>query len=111
MGKSYTGAIQITPQVSVKAIRCNGLHPCMEIGAQDTIWMMTCAPMSVSEDLKVLIKKALIKICPPALVPKECEALQFRLVSGETNTHGGYLALGLSMHSDRHMCLRDILLF
>ena len=47
----------------------------MEIGAQDTIWMMTCAPMSAPEDLKVLIKEALIKICPPALVPKEYEAL------------------------------------
>ena len=73
--------------------------------------MMTSAPMSAPEDLKVLIKEALIKICPPALVPKEYEALQFRLVSGEANTHGDYLALGLSMHSERHMYLQDILLF
>ena len=73
--------------------------------------MMTCAPMSAPEDLKVLIKEALVKICPPALVPKEYETLQFRLVSGEANTHGDYLAVGMSMHSDRHMCMRDIMLF
>ena len=36
-GKSYTGAIQITDKVSVRAVHCNGLHPCCDIGAHDTI--------------------------------------------------------------------------
>jgi len=31
--------------------------------------------MTNPEDLKVLIKEGLIKICPPTLVPKEYEAL------------------------------------
>ena len=72
---------------------------------------MTCSPLTAPEDLKVLIKEGLIKICPPALVPKEYEAIQFHLVPGEAGTHGDYLAVGLSMLSDRHMCIRDILLF
>jgi hypothetical protein len=36
---------------------------------------MACAPLTAQEDLKVLIKEGLIKICPPAFVPKEYEAL------------------------------------
>ncbi len=73
--------------------------------------MMTCAPLTAPEDLKVLIKEGLIKICPPVLVPKEYEAIQFHLVPGDAGMHGDYLAVGLSMMSDRHMCLRDILMF
>ena len=74
-GKSYTGAIQINPKVPVRVLHRNGLYPCLEVGAQDTIWMMTCASLTSREDLKVLVKEGLIKICPPALVPKEYEAL------------------------------------
>ncbi len=73
--------------------------------------MMTCAPLTNPEDLKVLIKEGLVKICPPALVPKEYEALPLRLVPGDTGSHGDYLAVGLSMLSDRHMCIRDIMLY
>jgi len=73
--------------------------------------MMKCAPLTTMEDLKVLIKEGLVKICPPALVPKEYKALQFRPVPGEAGTHGDYLAVGLSMLSDTHMRIKDILLF
>jgi hypothetical protein len=72
---------------------------------------MTCAPLTAPEDLKVLIKEALIKICPPTHVPKEYEALQFCLSPGEPGTRGNYLWVGLSMRQDKHMCLRDIVLF
>jgi len=73
--------------------------------------MMTCAPLTAPEDLKVLIKEGLIKICKPALVPEEYEALQIRLVPGEAGTHGDYLVVGMSMRSDMHICLGDIILF
>ena len=97
--------------MSVRALYCNGLQPCLEVGAHDTTWLITCALLTAPEDLKVLINEGLIKICPLALVPKEYEALQFRLVPGDTGTRGDYLAVGMSMLSDRHMCIRDILLY
>jgi hypothetical protein len=67
--------------------------------------------MTNPEDLKVLIKEGLVKICPPTLVPKEYEALQFGLVPGQPGTHSDYLAVGMFMMSDRHMCIRDIMLY
>ena len=75
VGKSYSGHIRLTPDLEVKAMHCHGRHPCMEDGAQDTIWMMTCAPLTSSEDLKVLIREGISKICPLGNVPSEYEAL------------------------------------
>ena len=49
----------------VQVVQCNGLHPSLDPGKQTTIWMMTCAPLTVLEDLKVLLKEGLSKLCPP----------------------------------------------
>jgi hypothetical protein len=94
----------------VKAVHCNGRHPCLEDGEQDTIWIMTCSPLISPEDLKVLIREGISKICPLANVPREYEALHFCMAPGEPSTQGRYLLVGLSMTSGMHMCLRDVLL-
>ncbi len=73
--------------------------------------MMTCAPLIVPEDLKLLLKKGMAKLCPPGIVPREYEALQFCLSPGEPGTHGHYLLVGLSPLSGAYMRLRDVLLF
>ena len=58
--------------------------------------MMTSATPTVIEDLKVLLKKGLAKLCPPRIVPREYEVLQFCLSSRESGTQGHYLLVGLS---------------
>ena len=73
--------------------------------------MMTYAPLANPEDLKVLIKEGLIKICTLALDPKEYEALKVRPVPDDTGTHGDYLAVGLSMLSNKHIYIKDIMLY
>ena len=64
-GKSYSGPIHLTHKIEMKDIHCNDRHPSMDDGAQETIWLMTCAPLAVLEDLKVLIREGFFKICPP----------------------------------------------
>jgi hypothetical protein len=76
----------------VKAYHYNGMHPSLEDGAHVTIyWMMTCAPRTVQEYLKILINVGLTKTCLPGNVPREYEALQFCLAPGEPGTQGHYL--------------------
>jgi hypothetical protein len=41
--------------------------------------MMTSAPLAFPEDLKLLLKEGLAKLCPVGIVPREYEALQFCL--------------------------------
>jgi len=73
--------------------------------------MMTCAPLTFPEDLKLLLKKGLAKLCPPGMVSREYEAMQFCLSPGEPGTQGCYLLIGLSTLSGAHMRLRDVLLY
>ena len=73
--------------------------------------MMTCAPLAVPEDLKVLIKEGLSKICPTGNVPHEYEALQLCMSPGELSTQDHYLLVGLSTLSEPHMRLRGVRMF
>ena len=41
--------------------------------------MMTCAHLTFPEDLKLILKEGLAKLCPIGIVPREYEALQFCL--------------------------------
>ena len=73
--------------------------------------MMPCSPLTDPEDLKVLIREKITKICPPGNVLREYEALRFCLVSGEPGTQGHYLMVGLSTSSGTHMRLWNVLLY
>ena len=110
-GKSYSGHIRLTPKIMAHAVRCDGLLPSLEPGEHTTILMMTCAPLTVPEDLKLLLKEGLAKLHSPGIIPCENEALQFYLSPGEPGTHGHYLLVGLSPLSGAHMRLHDVLLF
>ena len=110
-GRSYSGHIKLTPEISVQAVHCNGLHPGLEPGYKTVIWMMTCAPLTFPEDLKLLLKERLAKLCLIGIVPREYEALQFCLSPGEVGTQGHFLMVGLSTLPGAHMRLRDVLLF
>jgi hypothetical protein len=76
-GRSYSGPIKLTPEILLQAVHCNGLHPSLDFGEQTVICMMTCAPLTFPEDLKLLLKEGLAKLCPIGIVPREYEALQF----------------------------------
>ena len=73
--KSYSGLIRLTHEIMVHAVHCNGLHPSLKPGEQTIIWVMTCAPLTVPEYLKVLIREELSKIGFLGNVPREYEAL------------------------------------
>jgi len=92
-------------------VHYNGLHPSLEHGDQTVIWMMTCAPLTFPEDLKLLLKEGMEKLCPIGIVPREYAALQFCLSPGEPGTQRHYLFVGLSTLSGAHMHLRYALLF
>ena len=70
-----------------------------------------CAPLTFLEDLKLLLKEGLAKLCPIGIAPWEYEALQFCLSPGEPGAQGHYLLVGMSALSGAHMRLRDVLLF
>ena len=72
--------------------------------------MMTCTPLSTPEDLKVLIREGITKICPPDQVKPSYETLRFFLSPGDPGTSGLHLLVGLHIRSEVHMKLRDILL-
>ena len=109
-GRSYSSPIKLILEISVHAVHCNGLHPCLESRDQTIIWMMTCAPLIFPEDLKLLLKEGMAKLCPIGIVPREYEALQLCLSPGEPTTPGHYLLVGMSTLSGAHMRLRDVLL-
>ena len=73
--------------------------------------MMTCAPLIFLEDLKILLKEGMMKLCPIGIVPREYEALEFCLSLGEPGTPWHYLLVGLFTLSGAHMRLRNVLLF
>ena len=93
-----------------RAVRCNGRNPSLPEGDQDIIYLMTCTPLSAPEDLKVLIREGVSKLCPPDLVQPSFEALRFFLSPGESGTTALHLLLGLHVASEVHMRLRDIFL-
>ncbi len=64
-GKSYSAPIRVQPDTYVRSQHCNGLHPNPPEGVQVTIYMMTCSPLSAPEDLKVLLKEGISKLCSP----------------------------------------------
>jgi hypothetical protein len=64
-GKSYSGPIRLIPEITVHAVQCNDMHPRLDLGEQTIILRMTCAPLAVHEDIKVLLKEGLSKLCPP----------------------------------------------
>ena len=51
------------------------MHPGLDYGEQTVIRMMTCAPLTFHEDLKLLLKEGPAKLCPIGIVPREYEAL------------------------------------
>ena len=73
-GRFYSGPIKLTPEISVQAVHCSGLHPGLDPGDQTIIWMMTCAPLTFPEDLKLILKEGMAKLCPIGIVPREYEA-------------------------------------
>ena len=71
---------------------------------------MTSTPLKQPEDLKLLLREGITKLCPPGIVTREYNSLQFVTAKGEAGTQGTYLLLGLSTLSQTHLRLRDILL-
>jgi hypothetical protein len=71
---------------------------------------MICAPLSKSEDLKVLIQEGIAKLYHPGLVPSTYDDIKFCLTPREPGTNGHYLLVGLQAGKGAHMRLRDILL-
>ncbi len=49
------------------------------------------SPLSFPEDLKVLIREEIFLLCPPGIVPREYEALEFCMSPGKPGTQGHYL--------------------
>ena len=63
-GKSYSGSLVVHPNIPVRALHCNGRHPSLLEGDQEFIYMMTGTPLTAPEDLKVLIREGIAKLCP-----------------------------------------------
>ncbi len=57
---------------------------------------MTNTPLVQPEDFKLLLKEGIVKLCPPGIVAREYDLLQFVTAKGEAGTHGSYLLIGLS---------------
>jgi len=94
----------------VRAVHCNGRHLGLPEGDQDVIYLMTCTPLSATEDLKVLIREGISKLGPPDLVQPSYEAFRFFMSTREPGTTGLRLLVGLQVASEVHMRLRDVLL-
>lgn len=109
-GRSYSGPIRIQPNVTVRALHCNGLHPNPPTGFQEVIYLMTCSPLSTPEDLKVLIKEGISRLCTSDQVQASYEALRFFAAPGDPGTTGLHLLIGLQTSMEVHMKLRDVLL-
>ena len=110
-GKSYSGPILVQPDTHVRALHCNGLHPNPPEGDRDIIYMITCSPLSAPEDMKVLLKEGISKLCSLAQVQTAYEALRFFAAPGEPGTTGLHLLVGLQTSMEVHMRLRDVLLW
>jgi hypothetical protein len=73
--------------------------------------MMTLSTLTYHEDLKILTREGIAKLCPPGIVAREYDSLWFIMSPGELGTQGRYLLVGLSSSSSAHMRLEDILLY
>ena len=71
---------------------------------------MPCTPHSTPEDLNILIREGIAKLCPPGLVPSIYDDIKFCLASGEPGPNGHYLLVGLQTAKGAHMRLREVLL-
>ena len=91
-GKCYSRPLIVHSDTPVRAVHCNGRHPGLPEGDQNVIYLMTCTPLSSPEDLKVLIREGISKLCHPYLVLPSYEALRFFL------SPGGILNLHLLQH-------------
>ena len=80
----------------MRAPRCNGFHSYLDDGDQTVIYLITCAPLTSPEDLKVVINEGISKICPLGNVFGEYDSIQLCLVPCESGTRGHYLVVGLS---------------
>ena len=94
----------------MKTVHCNGLHPGLEEEEPIVIWMMTCAPVAFSENLKVLLREGISKTCPRATFLDNMRLFNFASPKGDRTHKGQYLFIGLSTLSRTHMQLRDMLL-
>ena len=110
-GRSYFGPVKFTPKITVQAVHCDGMHPSLDSGGLTVNMMMISVSLTFLEDLKLLLKEELAKLCPIGIVPREYEALQLCLSPGGPGTQGHYLLVGMSALSEAHMRLRDVLLF
>ena len=72
--------------------------------------MMTCSPLSAPEDLKVLIKEGIAKLCNPHQVQTSYEALRLFAAPKEPCATGLYLLVVFEVASEVHMRLVDVLL-
>ena len=95
----------MNPDTSVRAVHCNGRHPSLPEVDQEVIYLMTCTPLSAPEDLKVLIREAISKLCLPYLLQPSYEVLRIFLSHGEPCTTGHHLLVGLQVASEAHMRL------
>jgi hypothetical protein len=86
------------------------MHPNPPEEVQDTIYMMTCSPLSAPEDLKVLLKEGISKLCIPDQVHTAYEALRFFAAPREPGTTGLHLLVGIHTPMEVHLRLRDVLL-
>ena len=50
--------------------------------------MMTCSTLAYPEDLKILIREGIAKFCPPGIVARKYNSIQFILSPGELGTYG-----------------------
>jgi hypothetical protein len=110
-GKSYSDPLIVHPDTLVSAVHCNGRHPSLTEGDQAVIYLMKCTPLSALEDLKVLMRESIPKLCPPDFVLPSYEALRFFLSPREPGTTGLHILVGLHVASEVHMRLRDVLLY
>jgi hypothetical protein len=94
-GKSYSGPLIVYPDILVRANHCNCRQPILPQVDQDVIYMKTCTPLYAPEDLKVLIREGLTKICPPDFVKPSYNMLRFFLSPGNSGTQGLHLLVGL----------------
>ena len=77
-------------------MHCNGRHTSITDGEQPVIWMMTNTPLTQPEGFKLLLREGIAKLCPPGIVTREYNSLQFVTAKEEADTQGSYLLVGLS---------------
>ena len=94
----------------MRAIHCNGLHSGLGDGEQRLIQRMTCAPLTAPEDLKVLIREEISKICPAGHRLSRIRGAPALPSPGGTWPHGQYLLVGLPTLSGAYMRLIYVLL-